>query len=511
MQMLFIIPLLKTENPYYIIVNILIDNGENTMQNEKTSVLVLAQCDLTMRETLNTRFGMQCTFTFAENGEHPTAEQLRAAAVIFGEPSEAQLAQTENLRLLQLTWAGADKYTRMENLPQSAVLANASGAFGTIIAEYAIGSLVALYRSFGRYWSNKQAHIWQKYDHAETISGKTALVLGMGDIGANVARRLKVFGAAVLGVKRTAVSAVPADFDEAHTLDALDALLPRADIVIGCLPNTRETAGRAFARDESRRGAGQCRTRQSGGDGRSGVGFAGRPPRRRRTRCVRDRTASGGLSAVGHGERAAHAAYRRPELRRQRGRAEHDLAYLHGQSGAVFDRKPAEKCRKPVGGILIRVSRRYSNKEKTSRKPCCRLVFWCSAVFEKPDDKVDNLYAEENQGNHADDSRCRHKLDGRFAQAFNNHAGQRNKQADHARRMQRMLQDPLADLTGFVGFRCRLGCFLLCGDRPAAAGPIRCIARRFLHALPVVHIAVKSLAVEAVIVVFHMPCLPFML
>ena len=62
-------------------------------------------------------------------------EQLRAAAVIFGEPSEAQLAQTENLRLLQLTWAGADKYTRMENLPQSVVLANASGAFGTIIAE----------------------------------------------------------------------------------------------------------------------------------------------------------------------------------------------------------------------------------------------------------------------------------------------------------------------------------------------------------------------------------------
>ena len=49
MQMLFIIPLLKTENPYYIIVDILTDNGENTMQNEKTSVLVLAQCDLTMR------------------------------------------------------------------------------------------------------------------------------------------------------------------------------------------------------------------------------------------------------------------------------------------------------------------------------------------------------------------------------------------------------------------------------------------------------------------------------
>ena len=55
MQMLFIIPLLKTENPYYIIVNILTDNGENTMQNEKTSVLVLAQCDLTMRRRFPAR------------------------------------------------------------------------------------------------------------------------------------------------------------------------------------------------------------------------------------------------------------------------------------------------------------------------------------------------------------------------------------------------------------------------------------------------------------------------
>lgn len=158
------------------------------MQNEKTSVLVLAQCDLTMRETLNTRFGTQCAFTFAENGEHPTAEQLRAAAVIFGRSRvKPSWRRPKNLRLRSMTWAGADKYTRMENLRRAWCWQNASGAFGTIIAEYAIGSLVALYRSFGRYWSNKQAHIWQKYDHAETISGKTALVLGMGDIGANVA------------------------------------------------------------------------------------------------------------------------------------------------------------------------------------------------------------------------------------------------------------------------------------------------------------------------------------
>lgn len=213
------------------------------MQNEKTSVLVLARCDTAMRERFHARFGAQCTFDFIENGTRPTAEQLRRAAVIIGEPEADELAQTANLHLLQLTWAGADKYTRMGELPAGMVLANASGAFGTIIAEYVLGSLVALYRAFPRYCRSQQAHIWKKYDDSGTIYGKTALVLGMGDIGANVAHRLKAFGATVLGVKRTATAGPAADFDEAHTLDELDGLLRRADIVVGCLPNTRETAG----------------------------------------------------------------------------------------------------------------------------------------------------------------------------------------------------------------------------------------------------------------------------
>ena len=175
------------------------------MQNEKTSVLVLARCDTAMRERFHARFGAQCTFDFIENGEHPTAEQLRRAAVIIGEPSEDELAQTANLHLLQLTWAGADKYTRMGELPAGMVLANASGAFGTIIAEYVLGSLVALYRAFPRYCRSQQAHIWKKYDDSGTIYGKTALVLGMGDIGANVAHRLKA-------LNRTALSYFAAAF-----------------------------------------------------------------------------------------------------------------------------------------------------------------------------------------------------------------------------------------------------------------------------------------------------------
>ena len=48
---------------------------------------------------------------------------------------------------MQLTWAGADKYARMEHFPEQVTLCNVSGAFGTVISEYVLGSIVALYRA----------------------------------------------------------------------------------------------------------------------------------------------------------------------------------------------------------------------------------------------------------------------------------------------------------------------------------------------------------------------------
>lgn len=72
-----------------------------------------------------------------------------------------------------------------------------------------------------------------------TIEGKTALVLGTGDIGSNIAKRLSAFGTKNIGIRRTGAPAQY--FDEMHTLSDIDSLLSRADLVIGCLPSTKET------------------------------------------------------------------------------------------------------------------------------------------------------------------------------------------------------------------------------------------------------------------------------
>lgn len=104
---------------------------------------------------------------------------------------------------------GADKYARMEHFPEQVTLCNVSGAFGTVISEFVLGSIVAFYRALPAYWRDQKSHIWQQRKSSRTICGKRALVLGMGDLGGNVARRMQAFGARVTGVRRTEKADVP--------------------------------------------------------------------------------------------------------------------------------------------------------------------------------------------------------------------------------------------------------------------------------------------------------------
>ena len=156
----------------------------------------------------------------------------------IGEPRTERIREAKNLKFVQMTWAGADIYTR-GGFPQGTKIANASGAFGPVIAEYVIGAILCVYRRFPEYIENQKVCIWRDAGAERTIEGKTALILGTGDIGSNIAKRLSAFGTKNIGIRRTGAPAQY--FDEMHTLSDIDSLLPRADLVIGCLPNTKET------------------------------------------------------------------------------------------------------------------------------------------------------------------------------------------------------------------------------------------------------------------------------
>ena len=214
---------------------------ENT--EKKIKVLIKPQCDAEIRNRFITKFGEKCEFVFEEN---EIRDSITTAEVVIGEPEESELRKAENLHWVQLTWAGADKYTKMKTFPTGVTLTNASGAFGKIISEYVIGNVIALYRGFPAYWKNKKERLWVQNKSSDTIYGKNILILGTGDIGRNIAHRMKAFETHVTGIKRTLApedTEQLKDFDQVYDLTALEEQLPHADIVIGCLPGTPETKG----------------------------------------------------------------------------------------------------------------------------------------------------------------------------------------------------------------------------------------------------------------------------
>lgn len=167
---------------------------------------------------------------------------LRTAEVILGEPDLTELTIAPQLRWLQLTWSGADRYTRAPDFPRNVALTTATGAFGVTISEYVLGGILTLCRRLPAYRSYQQRGVARSAGPEKLLFGGTALILGAGDIGTNVAQRLKAFGMSVVGVCRHR-RPLPAGFDEVWTLAEAEKLLPLADVVVCCLPDTPETRG----------------------------------------------------------------------------------------------------------------------------------------------------------------------------------------------------------------------------------------------------------------------------
>ena len=179
-----------------------------------------------------------CTFRYVLSRE-ATKEDVNSANVIVGNVPPALVSGSENLEWLQLNSAGADQYTKPGVLPENAILTNATGAYGLAVSEHMLAQVFDLIRRFNQYHKNQAEHKWQFMGKSMgsiiSVEGSTVLVMGIGDIGGDFARKMKALGAYTIGIRRT-VSEKAEYLDEQYTLDALDSLLPRADIVAMVLP-----------------------------------------------------------------------------------------------------------------------------------------------------------------------------------------------------------------------------------------------------------------------------------
>ena len=179
---------------------------------------------------------------FDSEKELLTSKECSNVEIVFGEPELNTINYMKNLRWIQMTWAGANKYTSALNFPDNVTLTSASGAYGGVISEYIVSGVLAIYKKLLQYHSQMKSGGWNKIEGDDTLEGKKVLILGTGNIGQETAKKLKCFGVYTVGIGRTSCNKNTC-FDEMYTIDSVDMELESADVVIIALPGTSETAG----------------------------------------------------------------------------------------------------------------------------------------------------------------------------------------------------------------------------------------------------------------------------
>lgn len=172
--------------------------------------------------------------------EAVTGAEVVTFPVILGNVAPELLAGSTTLKWIQLNSAGADAYAKPGVLPAGALLTNASGAYGLAISEHMLGMVLEIQKKLYLYRDNQKAGLWRDEGAVTSVYGSVTLVVGLGDIGGEFARRMKALGSYVIGVKRTPGKKTEW-LDELYTMDELDALLPKADIISLSLPQTPDT------------------------------------------------------------------------------------------------------------------------------------------------------------------------------------------------------------------------------------------------------------------------------
>ncbi len=144
------------------------------------------------------------------------------------------------LKWLHLGGAGIDRLRPLSDLDPEIIITNTPGLNSEMMADYVICVILMLVWDFPRLIRNQVERRWERWS-VERLEDKTLALIGLGNIGQAVARKAKVMGMQVIGVKRSPAS-LPG-IERVVGPDQLQEILSEADFVVLAVPLTTETRG----------------------------------------------------------------------------------------------------------------------------------------------------------------------------------------------------------------------------------------------------------------------------
>ncbi|HSK36611.1 MAG TPA: D-2-hydroxyacid dehydrogenase [Actinomycetota bacterium] len=186
-------------------------------------------------------------------GEARWRALLDRAEVLLGVPGDSAegLAEVVNglprLRWVHATSAGAGEQVHKAELSPEALervaITTSSGVHAIPLAEFAVLGLLAVAKELPRLVEDQRARAWPEVRQPlRELSGQTLFLVGLGEIGREVARLGKALGMRTVGFRRTQ-GPPPEWVDEVHGPERLTELADQADAMVVSLPMTEQTAG----------------------------------------------------------------------------------------------------------------------------------------------------------------------------------------------------------------------------------------------------------------------------
>jgi phosphoglycerate dehydrogenase-like enzyme len=194
---------------------------------------------------LESRFD-DASFAYAESTGEALAFAPGAGAII-GFCDNELLADAPDVTWVQIQSAGADRcLSSGELFRDNLVMTNMQKMSSPVIAEHAIAMLLTLTRKLPAFADSMDEGAWHRdrryTDGMTTVAGKTMLVIGLGGIGTEIARRGAGLGMRVVATRNSSRSG-PGFVDYVGLADEMRALAGEADVIVNALPLTDGTRG----------------------------------------------------------------------------------------------------------------------------------------------------------------------------------------------------------------------------------------------------------------------------
>ena len=166
------------------------------------------------------------------------AEVVIALSFSQKEIDPTEISRLENMRFVQLIYAGADNIP-FARISEDIALASNAGAFAEPIAEHVLALTLALAKNlFTKYKLLREGRFDRSGFNRQLRDGICGII-GLGGNGRKIAEIMRTMGMKVYGINRSGKTEAPVDF--MGTVTDMKKVLQAADVVVVTPPLTRET------------------------------------------------------------------------------------------------------------------------------------------------------------------------------------------------------------------------------------------------------------------------------